>query len=160
MNSYAELSDFTTVYSLKGVSSSEIVNGWLPYGTRRVNESLGGFYTLPFSTNNATARGLTVDYAYLGILVRTRKQEDSIELRNELRYRIASLTSSGAPMLTDSAETIYPSSNVNNVFKVYSSTKDHKPIFDLRDPEYQRADPDQLREEQFEDYGYNYPYDY
>lgn len=160
MESYATAANFTAVYSLKGISETEISSAWLPYGTQRVNEVLGGWYTLPFSSNNITARQLTVDYAYLGVLIRTRKETDSKELKNELKERIASITSSGAPMFTDSAESIYPSADVNNVFKVYSSTKDYKPVFDLRDSEYQRPDPDQIREQFDNDGGYRYPYDY
>ena len=160
MEPYATVTNFTAVYSLKGISESEINSAWLPYGTQRVNEVLGGWYALPFSSNNITARQLTVDYAYLGVLVRTRKETDSKELKEELKERIASITSSGAPMFTDSAEAIYPDPSVNNVFSVYSSTKDYKPVFDLRDTEFQRVDPDQIREQFDQDGGYRYPYDY
>lgn len=144
MEPYATYQQYTMVYSEKGIGQSEISSYWLFYGAQRVNECLGGFYTLPFSSNNATARQLSIDYGHLGILIRTRRQDDSEELINELEKRISYLTSSGSPMMTDSGESIFP--DRNNVFDVYSSTKDWKPVFDLRDAVDQRIDPDQLDE--------------
>lgn len=149
MTVYATYSEYTQIYSDKGVSESEITSGWLPYGALRVNECLGGYYTTPFSSNNATARDLNIHFAHLGILLRTRKQDDSPELQKSLERRCASLTSSGAPMITDDGVPIFP--NANNVFDVYSNTKDYKPVFDLRDPINQRVDPDQLQDEWDED---------
>lgn len=160
MEPYATYAQFTLTYSFKTLNEAEITSGWLPYGTQRVNEALGGWYTLPFSTNNVTARSLTIDFAALGILIRTRKETDSKELKEDLQERIASVTASGAPLMTDSAEAIYPSPDVQNLNSIYSSTKEYKPVFDLRDPEYQRPDPDQIREEFDEDNGYRWPYDF
>ena len=147
---YATYSEYTQIYSDKGVSQNEVTSSWLPYGTLRVNECLGGYYTTPFSTNNATARDLCIHFAHLGILLRTRKTDDSEELRKSLERRCASLTSSGSPMMTDDGIPIRPTED--NVFDVYSNTKDYKPVFDLRDAVNQRVDPDQLENDWFEDY--------
>lgn len=142
MEPYATYTQFTSVYSAKGVSEAEINSAWLPYGADRVNEAFGGWYTIPFSSNNHTARRLSIDFAYLGILIRTRNETDSEELSNQLDKRIGYLTSSGAPMLTDSGESIFPNAAQNNVFDVYNVNGTDKPVFDMRDPVYQRVDPD------------------
>lgn len=137
---YATVDEFTAVYSLKGVSSADINDTWLPHGALRVNEELAGAFTVPFSSNNYTAKDLSIHFGYLGLLMRTRKQDDSPELREYLQSRVAAMVSSGTPMMTDSGDAIYASNNIKNEF--WSSRETHKPVFDMRDAEQERVDPD------------------
>lgn len=141
MEPYATYAEFTQVYSWRGVSESEISSYWLQYGALRVNEALGHFYTTPFSSNNVTAKDLNIHFAALGILIRTRKQEDSAELKKELEQRISDITSGGKYMILDDGTTIVPNENINSP---WGQTADYKPVFDLRDAEEQRIDPDRL----------------
>ena len=69
---YANYTDFTAVYSVRGVSETEINSYWLSYGALRTNEALGGYFTVPFSSNNDTAKDLSIYFAYLGILDRQK----------------------------------------------------------------------------------------
>lgn len=151
MASYATYEQFTAVYSVKGVSEAEINSAWLPHGTLRVNEALGGYYTTPFSSNNWTARDLCIQYAYLGILVRTRNPDDSKELLKQIMIRVTDITSGGKPMvMDDGANTILP--DKNNQSESWSTTMDYKPAFDMRNAMDQRIDPDRLSDEWDEDY--------
>ena len=106
---YATFSEFTQVYSIRGVSQTEISSTWLPHGALRVNESLGGYFTVPFSDNNQTARDLSIHYGYLGLLNRTRNQTDSTELREYLDRRITDITCYNAPMILDDGTALYAS---------------------------------------------------
>lgn len=137
---YATYSDFTQVYSLSKISEAEINSSWIPYGALRVNESLGGSFTIPFSSNNHTARDLSIHFSYLGILYRTRNQNDSVELREALEKRITDITCFNAPMITDSGDSLY--ANKGNSYNVFGSTSSYKNTFDMRDPIDQRIDPD------------------
>lgn len=136
---YATFSEFTQVYSVKGVSEAEISSVWLPHGALRVNEALGGPFATPFSDDNVTARDLSIRFAYLGILVRTHRQDDSAELRDELSRRITDIRRGNTPMITDSGDTLFVSEARNDA---WSSTQDFKPTFDMRDAIEQRVDPD------------------
>jgi len=137
---YATYSNFTDVYSIKGISQSEVESTWLPYGALRVNEALGRFYTTPFSDNNQTARDLSVHYGYLGYLLRTRKIDDSEELLGSLTRRITDITCGGAPMVLDDGTTLDQSNAP--AFDSWSTHQNHKPTFDMRSPLDQRVDPD------------------
>lgn len=144
MSNYATYVDFTAVYSVKGVSEAQINSAWLPYGTLRVNESLGGCFTTPFSSNNQTARDLSIHYAYLGILLRTRNQEDSEELKNDLILRVTDICCRNMPMILDDGTSIMP--DKGSIFEAFSTTVDYKPTFDMRESENQRVDPDFIRD--------------
>ena len=137
---YATFSDFTEVYSIKGLSQSEINSSWLPHGALRVNESLGGSFTIPFSSNNHTARDLSIRFAYLGTLNRTRNQTDSDELRNAIDRRITDITCFNHPMILDDGTPLYASKT--DKYNPFGSTADYKNTFDMRDAIDQRVDPD------------------
>src|SRR3990167_6224745 len=113
-SAYATFAQFTDVYSVKGVAAAELNSYWLPYGSLRVNESLGGKFTTPFSSNNHTARDLSIHFAYLGLLQRTRNKEDSQEILGEVTRRIKSIVGGNTPMITDSGDILFASASVSN----------------------------------------------
>lgn len=137
---YATYSEYTAVYSLKGLSVEAVNSTWLPYGALRVNEALGGYFTVPFSTNNQTARDLSIHYARLGQLERTRNQDDSQELLESINSRITMIQCGNAPMITDSGDAFF--ADASATADAWSTTQDYKPLFDMRDPLDQRVDPD------------------
>lgn len=139
---YATFDQFSQVYSARGVSVEEINSYWLFYGAGRVNEEFGGVFTVPFSSNNWTARDLNIHFAYLGILERTLNQEDSEELRESIMSRVTDITSGGKAMLLDDGTTIQ--ADKLNLDDAWSDTMDYKPTFDMRDAADQRIDPDRI----------------
>lgn len=142
MTPYATCDEFTMVYSLKNVGPTEIRSVWLPYGTLRVNELLGGVFTIPFSSNNNTARDLSIHFAYLGYLLRTKNQTDSKELSENLMDRISTILEGNNPMILDDGSTLYADKGTRN--DAWSNTKEYKTIFDMRGAIDQRVDPDQI----------------
>ena len=148
---YATYSEWTQVYSVKGVSQAEVNSTWIPYGALRVNEQLGKSFSTPFSSNNQTAKQLSIDYGYLGILLRTRNQTDSEELKNDLESRVADINSGNCPIILDDGSQIYPENN--SKFDAFSTTQDYKSTFDMRDVQDQRVDPDYIDQLWSEDKG-------
>lgn len=146
---YATAAQYELYYTDKGIASGDLSSAWLPYGADRVNIALGMKYTTPFSTNNFTAQILSIDYAHLGILIRTRPEDDSNEMRIALENRINALLEPGAVMFDDSGNPI--SQNLTTTEEVESNTKSYKPIFDTRPAERERVDPDRLNDEALED---------
>lgn len=139
---YATYSDFTQVYSLKNVGEVDVNSYWLIHGALRVNERLSSRYTTPFSSNNETAKDLSIHYAALGILKRTRNQTDSIELENYLNQRISDILSGGSDMISSDGTIVSPGDNGMNT--VYSSHESYNPVFDMRPSIDQRVDPNEL----------------
>jgi len=137
---YASFLEFTAVYSIQFVSEAEINSSFLPYGALRVNESLGKCYATPFSSDNLTAKDLSIHFAYLGYLLKTRNQTDSEELSKDLQLRVTDICCGNAPMITNSGTSLFPENTAGA--EAWSNTQDYKPTFDMRDPLDQRVDPD------------------
>lgn len=145
---YATPDQFTAAYSYSGVSSAALDTHWLVEGALRVNELLGGHYTVPFDADNHTARSLSIEFARMALLERTRKKDDAEEIGKSVMARVEALTDGGRPMYSDSGDTIYPSKASNNAF---STGQGFKSVFDMRDAEQQRVDPDLLKDERDRD---------
>jgi hypothetical protein len=149
MTPYATYAQFTQVYSIKGVSQEEIENYWLQHGSLRVNESLGGYFTTPFSTSNHTARDLSIHFAFLGIQSRARTgQTADIKIKQELEERVTDIREGNTPMIFDNGSAIFASTAKVDA---WSSTQDYIPVFNMLDPVEQEVDPDlieDLRNEQ------------
>lgn len=141
---YADYTEFTRQYSLSGISQVEIESAWLPYGKNRVDEALGGAFTTPFSNNNSTAKYLNIDYAYLGILLKTRDPDDSRELLESLTRRITDIVCNNKPMVLSTGESVFPDRAISAEF--WSNTQAYKSVFDMRDAREQRVDPDYIWE--------------
>ena len=137
---YASYEDFTIVNSIQGVSQSAINSHWLFLGSSRVDEALGDIFATPFSSNNQTAKELCIDFAIIGIMTKSKKKEDSEELREGLAERIAMIRESRI-MRTDEGATLRATGEDLTVF---SNTERFKPTADFRDPMFQRIDPDRL----------------
>lgn len=150
VSAYANFAEFTQVYSPKGISEDDITSYWLPHGALKTNEALAGAgFTTPFSSNNETAKDLSIHFAYLGLLLRTRNQTDSEELRKDLLDRIGWIVSSGSPMILSDGKQLFPQGTSTD--DIWSNTQDFKSVFDMRDAERQRVDPDFIDSLEVED---------
>lgn len=141
---YATYSEFTEVYSIKGVSQSDITSYWLYHGSLRVNESLGGFFVTPFSSNNHTARDLSIHFTYLGIESRLRtSQPTDIKIKGELQQRITDIRCGNTPMILDDGTSVFASTTK---LDAWSSTEDYNPVFNMLDSTQQQVDPDLIND--------------
>ena len=145
--SYATFSEFTAIYSVQGVSQAEISSVWLFKGAEELNRRLGTYFTLPFSSNNTTARFLSIDMAYLGILRRTLKAKDSEELQTWVNAQVKEIADRNTPMITDSGDLVTPSAGGATGF--WSTDQEFKPTFDTREASKQRISLD--RQEDLDD---------
>ena len=136
---YATVAQFNEVFSLHDIGSNAI-NTRLIRASTRVNEYLGSVYATPFSSNNATARELTIDITFVGFMLRTRNQEDSKEMRDDVMARIDALVNGMAYMMTDSGEQLSREGIINHI---WSTTRDYNNVFDVRPEAEQNIDPDQ-----------------
>lgn len=144
MITYANYTDFTLVYSFEFVSQTAIESYWLQYGALRVNEVFGCKYTLPFSSNNYTAKDLSIHYAALGILERTLNQEDTGELKSSIMERITNVTCGGCFMISTSGEII--DGKENALSYVNATNQNYNPTFSMLPAEDQVVDPDYIED--------------
>ena len=140
---YATYSEFTSRYGTK-LTAAEIGSHYLPFASGRLEGLLGACFTVPFSSNNLTAKDLTIDLAYLLILQRSKEPEDHEALSQRITGRIDALSLGTEAMVTTSGEALL-ASQARQV--VWSNTGRYKTVFDLRDSERQEIDPDRLDEE-------------
>ena len=86
--SYATFSDFNTRYASR-LSEAEINSHYLPYASARLEGLLGAAFTVPFSSNNLTARDLTIELAWLMVLRRGKGAGDYQPFAESLVYQIS-----------------------------------------------------------------------
>ncbi len=146
---YASFADFTAQYSLRGSTDEEVNSDYLYYGWNMVNINLGACFTLPFSSNNATAKLLNVMYGYYKYALKTQNQDDSGEIKDNLDEIIENLCTNNAPMVLTDGTALFAQGNQLN--QVWSNTEDYKTVFDMREPVDQRIDPDKIQAEWDED---------
>ncbi len=143
---YATVDEWVTmVGSQKGLTETQLNSSWLPYGARRVNEQLGQCFEIPFSSNNFTAKQLSIQMGWLGFLeTRTSKQDDSQELATRLAQVVTDICSGNSPMITTSGEGLFAT---GSKFEAFSTTMNYTPTFNMLDEIIQRVDPDRLQDE-------------
>lgn len=141
---YATYSDFTTRYATR-LPEADIASHYLPFASGRLEGLLGAYFTVPFSSNNLTARDLTIDLAYLLILQRSKDSGDADALGRMLQSRLAALAKGTEAMITSSGETLIGAASEN---RVWGNTAPYDPVFNLLDSVSQKVDPDRLDEEE------------
>lgn len=120
---YADLIGRYESVSNRG-GAEEIDSSYIRYAEFELDSRLSPKFTAPFSTNNITARDLSIDIAYSRLM---RVGPDSEELRKNIQARIDDLLMGKASMITTSYEVL------NRVSQAYANTENFKPVFDMRD---------------------------
>ena len=138
--SYATYSDFNTRYATR-MSEAEINSHYLPYASARLESLLGGAFTVPFSSNNLTARDLTMELGYLMVLRRGKGPQDYQAFADTLAAQLGDLRDGRQPMITTSGEALFAQPIGEDI---WSSTARYHTVFDLRDAPRQQVDPQNL----------------
>ena len=120
--------------------NADDVNSYhIPYAVAEMHSRLANYYTVPFSSNNWTAKHIAIELTYARIAPVKDDQRDKI--RQDALDLIQALIDGSASMITDSGDTISLSSSNS---PIYSSEEDYHPIFTVDDPEYWVADEDKI----------------
>ncbi len=120
--------------------ASEVGSLYIEYAERELESYLAGYYTVPFSDNNLTAKDLSIDLTYLRLA--NLKSEARKEFRDEVMERIEKLKLGNASMMTSSGDQLQSVGEV-----VYSNTKDYHPIFGVGDTLDFAVDSNQIADE-------------
>lgn len=122
----------TSISSIDLTLEPPMVNpssAFVHYSEAYIEQELAPGFTVPFSSNNVTAKDLMIDHAfYLTQVFRDDNKADIV--LDRINARIKRLLDGDLPMMTTSAEAIYQSGADG---AIYSTTEDYHPIFGMGD---------------------------
>jgi hypothetical protein len=129
MGRYVDWDFLATRYPhVERAAGADTVNSYhVPYAEAELDGRLASRYTVPFSSDNLTAKEIAADLVYLrlGLL----KSEDRDAVRQEVDARISRLLR-GDEVMASVGDTIQPSGEA-----VWSDNQGYSPMFDVDDPQ-------------------------
>lgn len=125
MGRYVTLTDLVTKYSqLTQISSVEIDSYHIAYAENQLDGMFAGYFTVPFSDNNMTAKDLALDLAYLS--AGNIKEEDYKALYDRLLNRVMRIKNGDEGMVTVDGTILQSGGSA-----IWSTTKDYHPVFGM-----------------------------
>ena len=124
---YATAQEFSARYASK-LTDAEITSHFLAFASSRLDSMLAPYFSVPFSSNNLSAKDLTIDLSHLLILQRSKEPKDYQALREQVEERIGALAEGTQSMITNSGEAIFARSATGDV---WSNTSATSPVFHL-----------------------------
>lgn len=129
--------------------TNKVGSSYLVYAEAELNSRLAPYYTVPFSSNNLTAKDLVLDMAYARIYG-TKDKDRAGYLEEQITKRIDDLIHGKAQMIAEDGTAI-SSDNIGGA--IWSSTENYVPTFGMIDEIDQMIDKDRLDDE-YSDRGY------
>jgi len=135
-----------------GVSSVDVTvdppavnvsSAFVHYAEAHIEQVLGSGFTIPFSSNNVTAKDLMIDETFYRTQV-FKDDEKSATMREQIDARIKALLSGDAAMITTSGDQLYQSGAMGTIF---STTEDYHPVFGMGDVREFIVDSSQIEAE-------------
>lgn len=130
MGRYIDFDDVVNRYrevSRNDRDATTVNSDFIRYAEDELDSRLSPYYTVPFSSNNITAKDLSIDLAYLKIF-RFKDVEKASAVDSYIAMRINALASGKASMMTSSGDVITPDGLAS---KFYSTTQDYSPVFGM-----------------------------
>lgn len=129
MGRYVNYADVVNRYPMIGKSGGEdqITSDFIRYAEFELEEKLGKKFSIPFSSNNMTAKDLSIDLTYLKFMRTTGNDFDFETLQASVNSRIAGLLKGDAFMAIESSDPLGKSED-----SVYVGMN-YKPVFGLGD---------------------------
>lgn len=118
--------------------SSEVESAFIFYAEHELDALMAPAFTVPFSSNNMTAKDLAIDLTYCR--AGNFKISEQKEFKQSIMDRIDMLKKGEMSMLTDSGDTIDTSGSTS----AWSTTKDYHPVFGHGPTEHFEVDSSQV----------------
>lgn len=125
---------------LDTMSKFEVTSYHLQYAESELDGYMAPYFTVPFSSNNLTAKDLAIDLTYLRVA--NLKSEERDSFRKEIMERIKMIQTGVMQMMTDSGTALSGASG-----QAWSTTKDYNPVFGMGDITEFRVDSSQVYNE-------------
>lgn len=132
MGRYVTWNDVTARYPSLATkaAASEADSAWVVPAEYELDARLGSHYTVPFSSNNYTARDLSMDIVWLRINLGVVDLDSWRARQQAVDKRIDDLLNGYAVMMTTSGTEVQASVSKNDA---YSTTENYHPTFGLGD---------------------------
>lgn len=128
MGRYCTVDEVRGRYSeLDTMAKFDITSYHLPYAEMELDGYMAPYYTVPFSSNNLTAKDLAIDLTYIRIA--NLKAEDREQFRKEILDRIKMYQSGAMAMMTSSGTAV----SVGGAASAWSTTENYHPVFGIGD---------------------------
>jgi len=126
------------------VSYPEAVESqYILYGENELDRRLGPYFTVPFSSNNVTARDLSIDLSYAKVIIYDDPEKYE-KIMDHVDTMIGELIDGTMAMVTDSGDQLIS----NNTNSAWSNTMGYHSAFGMGDFPTFRVDSDQLQAEE------------
>ena len=153
MGRYINWDDVTDRYSLlaKGsyAGADEVDSAHITYAENELDALLASTFTVPFSSNNLTAKDLSIDLTYCR--VGNFKLKEQKEFKEMIMDKINMLKNGDMSMITDSGDVL----TTGGTTQIWSSTEDYHPVFGMGDTIQFEVDSSRIIDEE-NDRGYFY----
>lgn len=152
MGRYVNSSDLFTRYPelIRVNSTTAIESAYVLYAENELDGMMASHFTVPFSSNNITAKDLANDLTYLK--ANNFKSEDRKSFRDEIMERIKRLKDGAERMVLSDGTTI---DSVGET--IWSTTQDYNSVFGMDGVEHFIVDSTQIIDER-NDRGEPWPY--
>lgn len=118
---------------------------FIVYAENYLDGRLAPYFTTPFSTNNATARDLSIDLTYAKV-VQWNDPKVAKSIMDSVDKRIGDLIDGAAVMLTDNGDGVTPIDGGSRA--AWSNTASYHSAFGMDDAEFQHVSSLQLSDEE------------
>lgn len=125
----------------KSKDSTEVASGYIFFAEADIDSRLASRFTVPFSSNNVTAKDLAIDLTYLKVY-QFKDPEKAKLIEESINARIDRLLAGGSSMMTTSGDTL---TSVGGT--VYSTTGNYAPTFGMGNVEDFLVNSAQLQDE-------------
>lgn len=144
MGRYCTYSEVITRYrKASDVGSVAIDSNYIVFAENDLDSKLGKHFTVPFSSNNLTAKDLAIDLSYARV-IRFSDAELATKINDTIGKTIDDLVNGNIAMLTSSGDTMY-SSTASNL--AWSNTMSYSPSFGMDDEMWLGVTSAQLTDE-------------
>lgn len=128
--------------TLKLADATTADSSWVPFAIAELHARLAPGFTVPFSTNNMTAKDLAIDLTFAKVY-RFKDVEKADSVMTYVGAQIDMLLAGGLQMITTSADVLVAAGGT-----VTLAGADHHPIFGVGPVEYSVVSSAEIREEQ------------
>lgn len=145
MGRYIKWEDITLRYpeveTFKGAAAVD--SSYIQFAEAVVDGMLGQHFTVPFSSNNLTAKDLSIDLTYARIIRKSDKEVSEMVVSG-VNSMVTMLKNGTIGMVTTSGDLSYKSGDGD---MVESTTQNYHSIFGVGDPKHSPIDSSQIVDE-------------
>lgn len=149
MGRYINWDDVTLRYpevETRNAGAAAVGSAYIQYAEAAIDGMLASHFTTPFSSNNLTAKDLSVELVYARIIRKADKEAAAMAAAG-VSSMVTMLKNGSLGMVTTSGDII---ANNGTGDEIWSTTQNYHSIFGVNDPKLSPIDSSQIYDEESE----------